>query len=197
MAVGAGGCTRAHHRGGGMKVARDLDRRTRAVPVAVHRLGYTARCGRPAGTEHRRGRRPRVRRGLGADALTLGASHCSRQSPPSTRVCPSLPTGSGASARCSSSSSWPAMCTARRTGFSPGSVAWSASAVATGGIGPWLPYEMFGCGFVGLIAGLAGLRRSGSVDLARRGGARHGRGRYGFRLRRTARRLGLDHLLYR
>jgi energy-coupling factor transport system substrate-specific component len=48
-------------------------------------------------------------------------------------------------------------------GFLAGSVALLASAVATGGIGPWLPYEMFGCGFVGLAAGLAGLRRSGRV----------------------------------
>jgi energy-coupling factor transport system substrate-specific component len=48
-------------------------------------------------------------------------------------------------------------------GFLAGSVALLASAVATGGIGPWLPYEMMGCGFVGLIAGVAGLRRSGPV----------------------------------
>jgi energy-coupling factor transport system substrate-specific component len=48
-------------------------------------------------------------------------------------------------------------------GFLAGSVALLASAVATGGIGPWLPYEMIGCGFVGLIAGLAGLRRHGPV----------------------------------
>jgi energy-coupling factor transport system substrate-specific component len=48
-------------------------------------------------------------------------------------------------------------------GFLAGSVALLASAVATGGIGPWLPYEMMGCGFVGLAAGLAGLRRSGPV----------------------------------
>jgi energy-coupling factor transport system substrate-specific component len=46
-------------------------------------------------------------------------------------------------------------------GFLTGSVALLASAVATGGIGPWLPYEMIGCGFVGLLAGLAGLHRSG------------------------------------
>jgi energy-coupling factor transport system substrate-specific component len=48
-------------------------------------------------------------------------------------------------------------------GFLAGSVALLASAIATGGIGPWLPYEMMGCGFVGLAAGLAGLRRSGPV----------------------------------
>jgi energy-coupling factor transport system substrate-specific component len=48
-------------------------------------------------------------------------------------------------------------------GFLAGSVALLASAVATGGIGPWLPYEMMGCGFVGLVAGLAGMRRSGPV----------------------------------
>jgi energy-coupling factor transport system substrate-specific component len=49
-------------------------------------------------------------------------------------------------------------------GFLAGSVALLASAVATGGIGPWLPYEMVGCGLVGLVAGLAGLRRSGPVS---------------------------------
>jgi energy-coupling factor transport system substrate-specific component len=48
-------------------------------------------------------------------------------------------------------------------GFLAGSVALLASGVATGGIGPWLPYEMIGCGFVGLVAGLAGLSRSGPV----------------------------------
>jgi energy-coupling factor transport system substrate-specific component len=48
-------------------------------------------------------------------------------------------------------------------GFLAGSVALLASAVATGGIGPWLPYEMMGCGFVGLVAGVAGMRRSGPV----------------------------------
>ena len=50
-------------------------------------------------------------------------------------------------------------------GFLAGAVALLASAVATGGIGPWLPYEMMGCGFVGLVAGLAGLHRSGPVNL--------------------------------
>jgi energy-coupling factor transport system substrate-specific component len=48
-------------------------------------------------------------------------------------------------------------------GFLAGSVALLASAIATGGIGPWLPYEMVGCGFVGLVAGLAGLRRTGRI----------------------------------
>jgi energy-coupling factor transport system substrate-specific component len=48
-------------------------------------------------------------------------------------------------------------------GFLAGAVALLASAVATGGIGPWLPYEMMGCGFVGLVAGVAGLRRNGPV----------------------------------
>jgi energy-coupling factor transport system substrate-specific component len=48
-------------------------------------------------------------------------------------------------------------------GFLCGSVALLASALATGGIGPWLPYEMVGCGFVGLVAGFAGFRRTGRV----------------------------------
>ncbi len=49
-------------------------------------------------------------------------------------------------------------------GFLAGSVALLASAMATGGIGPWLPYEMMGCGFVGLVAGFAGLRRRGPMN---------------------------------
>jgi hypothetical protein len=44
-------------------------------------------------------------------------------------------------------------------GFLCGATSLLASAVATGGIGPWLPYEMFGCGWTGAAAGIAGLRR--------------------------------------
>ncbi|MGO8686659.1 MAG: ECF transporter S component [Candidatus Dormibacteria bacterium] len=44
-------------------------------------------------------------------------------------------------------------------GFLCGATSLLASAVATGGIGPWLPYEMFGCGWTGAVAGLAGLHR--------------------------------------
>jgi energy-coupling factor transport system substrate-specific component len=48
-------------------------------------------------------------------------------------------------------------------GFVCGSTALLASAVVTGGIGPWLPYEAVGCGWVGVTAGVAGLGRSGPV----------------------------------
>jgi len=41
-------------------------------------------------------------------------------------------------------------------GFQAGAVALLVSAVATGGIGPWLPFQLFGVGWVGLVAGLAG-----------------------------------------
>jgi len=44
-------------------------------------------------------------------------------------------------------------------GFICGATSLLASAVATGGIGPWLPYEMFGCGWTGAAAGIAGLNR--------------------------------------
>ena len=47
-------------------------------------------------------------------------------------------------------------------GFLCGTVSLLASAVATGGIGPWLPYEMFGCGWTGVAAGVAGLHRRGA-----------------------------------
>jgi len=39
-------------------------------------------------------------------------------------------------------------------GFSLGCTSLFASALITGGVGPWLPYQMFGCAFVGLLAGL-------------------------------------------
>lgn len=38
-------------------------------------------------------------------------------------------------------------------GFSLGCTSLFASALITGGIGPWLPYQMFGCAWVGLLAG--------------------------------------------
>ncbi|MBV8300937.1 MAG: ECF transporter S component [Candidatus Dormibacteraeota bacterium] len=48
-------------------------------------------------------------------------------------------------------------------GFVCGTTALLVSAVVTGGIGPWLPYEALGCGWIGVAAGLAGMRRSGAV----------------------------------
>jgi energy-coupling factor transport system substrate-specific component len=41
-------------------------------------------------------------------------------------------------------------------GFQAGALALLVSAVATGGIGPWIPFQLFGVGWVGLVAGLAG-----------------------------------------
>jgi energy-coupling factor transport system substrate-specific component len=41
-------------------------------------------------------------------------------------------------------------------GFLVGSFSLLVSAVVTGGVGPWLPYETFAVGWVGLAAGLAG-----------------------------------------
>ena len=41
-------------------------------------------------------------------------------------------------------------------GFLVGSFTLLVSAVVTGGVGPWLPYETFAVGWVGLSAGLAG-----------------------------------------
>jgi energy-coupling factor transport system substrate-specific component len=42
-------------------------------------------------------------------------------------------------------------------GFLAGALALLVSAVATGGIGPWLPFQLFGVGWVGLVAGVAGV----------------------------------------
>lgn len=39
-------------------------------------------------------------------------------------------------------------------GFTLGCTSLFASALVTGGVGPWMPYQMFGCAFVGLVAGL-------------------------------------------
>ena len=39
-------------------------------------------------------------------------------------------------------------------GFSLGCTTMFASALVTGGVGPWMPYQMFGCAWVGLFAGL-------------------------------------------
>lgn len=39
-------------------------------------------------------------------------------------------------------------------GFTLGCTSLFASALLTGGVGPWMPYQMFGCAFVGLFAGL-------------------------------------------
>jgi energy-coupling factor transport system substrate-specific component len=39
-------------------------------------------------------------------------------------------------------------------GFALGCTSLFASALLTGGVGPWLPYQMFGCAWVGMLAGL-------------------------------------------
>lgn len=41
-------------------------------------------------------------------------------------------------------------------GFLTGATALLVSALATGGLGPWLPYQMFATGWLGAVAGLAG-----------------------------------------
>ena len=41
-------------------------------------------------------------------------------------------------------------------GFALGALTMLLSAIITAGVGPWLPYEMLGAGFVGLSAGLLG-----------------------------------------
>ena len=46
-----------------------------------------------------------------------------------------------------------------------------ASALLTGGVGPWLPFQMLGAGWVGLVAGLLPARRPAR---ARRAGAARG-----------------------
>ncbi|MFF2960262.1 ECF transporter S component [Streptomyces sp. NPDC057963] len=38
-------------------------------------------------------------------------------------------------------------------GFTLGCTSLFTSALITGGVGPWMPYQMFGCAFVGMLAG--------------------------------------------
>ena len=47
-------------------------------------------------------------------------------------------------------------------GFLCGAISLLASAVVTGGIGPWLPYQVFACGWVGALAGVAGASHHGA-----------------------------------
>lgn len=51
-------------------------------------------------------------------------------------------------------------------GFLCGGTALIVSALATGGVGPWLPYQVFAAGWVGALAGLAGLKPRGVWPLA-------------------------------
>ncbi len=48
-------------------------------------------------------------------------------------------------------------------GFEAGAVALLVSALATGGVGPWLPYQLFAAGWVGVAAGLVGGRLGGRL----------------------------------
>ena len=45
-------------------------------------------------------------------------------------------------------------------GFACGATVLLISAVATGGVGSWLPYQMFAAGWVGVAAGMVGTRRA-------------------------------------
>jgi len=47
-------------------------------------------------------------------------------------------------------------------GFMAGALSILVSALLSGGLGPWVPYQVFGLGWVGVAAGLAGHWRSGS-----------------------------------
>ena len=54
-----------------------------------------------------------------------------------------------------------------RFGFLLGALAMAASAAITGGIGPWLPFQMWGCGWVGAGAGfLRPVAERGPVGVA-------------------------------
>lgn len=46
-------------------------------------------------------------------------------------------------------------------GFLLGAVSLLVSALVTGGLGPWIPYQIFAVGWVGAAAGLVGRRRTG------------------------------------
>jgi energy-coupling factor transport system substrate-specific component len=46
-------------------------------------------------------------------------------------------------------------------GFLLGACSLLVSALLTGGLGPWVPYQLFAVGWVGAVAGLIGMRRAG------------------------------------
>jgi energy-coupling factor transport system substrate-specific component len=50
-------------------------------------------------------------------------------------------------------------------GFALGCTSLFASALLTGGVGPWMPYQMFGCAWVGLGAGLLPKIRHRKLEL--------------------------------
>jgi len=80
-------------------------------------------------------------------------------------------------------------------GFLVATTSLFASAISTGGVGPWLPYEMFAAGWVGAAAGLARPRTArlpGWRDLAVLATVGLVAG---VRLRRGYRRLGLGDVL--
>lgn len=47
-------------------------------------------------------------------------------------------------------------------GFLAGALSLLVSALVTGGVGPWVPYQTFAAGWVGAVAGLAGRRTPGA-----------------------------------
>ncbi len=51
-------------------------------------------------------------------------------------------------------------------GFLAGGLSILVSALVTGGVGPWLPYQVFATGWVGALAGLAGIAWKGPVTWA-------------------------------
>ena len=56
-------------------------------------------------------------------------------------------------------------------GFALGCTSLFASALLVGGVGPWLPYQMFGCAWVGMLAGLLPPAR-GKAEIAMLAGVR-------------------------
>jgi energy-coupling factor transport system substrate-specific component len=50
-------------------------------------------------------------------------------------------------------------------GFTLGCTSLFAAAIITGGVGPWMPYQMFGCAWVGLFAGLLPRRVRGRWEV--------------------------------
>lgn len=50
-------------------------------------------------------------------------------------------------------------------GFTLGCTSLFASALITGGVGPWMPYQMFGCAFVGMLAGFLPRLRNRKAEI--------------------------------
>ena len=145
-------------------------RRGRRVPLAVRRRARHVRQHLRAAADVRRAARARRSPSCSPRSPTAASTPrrspcsacCRRSTPRCARSAPARP----ASRRSSSCSCSPGGCSGPGFGFALGCTSLFASALITGGVGPWMPYQMFGCAWVGLFAGLLPARARPGRDAA-------------------------------